>query len=180
MALVREGAACRPHARDDVGAARCENWCRSDARADHCLWCKCQSCGFCGPIPPSRPLPPQAPPPQPLLPGTVLPSRLTAVGKELRDDAGNTVVLHGVNMYLEWYRRYYSTAAYDIPTFRRMVPSANLVRFVGLLWHDSVGGEHDGLECSVDNVTKGHLATVCMRYVDQLVRQATSAGFWVM
>jgi hypothetical protein len=113
------------------------------------------------------------------------PLRITARGAELIDHAGRPVLLQGVNMYLEWYRRFYGTthsgsSAFDIPHLRRAVPAANAIRFVGLLWNDAIK-ESDGLECSTDDPATGYLdEQACMTFVDALVKQATEAGFWII
>ncbi len=113
-----------------------------------------------------------------------LPARLTVQSTQLLDDAGRPVLLQGVNMYFEWYRSSYAavragSAALDVPHLRRALPAANLVRFVGLLWKDSIKPS-DGMECSTDDAAQGYLDPECMRYVDALIRQATEAGFWVI
>ena len=33
---------------DDVGSAVCEAWCSADYADEHCSYCKCRACGFCG------------------------------------------------------------------------------------------------------------------------------------
>ena len=82
-------------------------------------------------------------------------------------------------MYLEWLIRYRATARDDISRLRLELPSANVVRFVALLWHDSVK-ESDGLECGSDDVGSGYLSAECLAAMDGLVRQATDAGLWVI
>ena len=114
-----------------------------------------------------------------------LPMRLTAHGTTLLDNEGRPVVLQGVNMYLEWYKTFYSaslssgSSAFDVPHLRRSVPAANTVRFVGLLWKDSIM-ESDGLECYDGDASRGYLSAECVRYIDALITQATDAGLWVI
>ena len=69
-------------------------------------------------------------------------------------------------MYLEWYRSSYAevrtgSSALDVPHLRRALPAANVIRFVGLLWKDSVKGS-DGLECSTDDASTGYLDEECI------------------
>ena len=87
-------------------------------------------------------------------------------------------------MYLEWYSHYFAavrsgSAALDVPHLRRALPAANAVRFVGLLWHDSIKTS-DGQECATDDASQGYLDPACVRYVDALIRQATEVGLWVV
>ena len=103
---------------------------------------------------------------------------------ELRDNSGKPVVLQGVNMYLEWYKGTYAavragSSALDVAHLRRAIPASNVIRFVALLWKDSVK-EQDGLECSTEDPTQGYLDPECIHFVDALIRQATEAGFWVI
>ena len=89
------------------------------------------------------------------------------------------------NMYLEWYKNLYSqplasgSSALDVPHLRRALPAANAVRFVALLWHDSIM-ESDGLECSSNDASRGYLQAACLDYVDALVQQCIDAGLWVI
>ena len=62
---------------------------------------------------------------------------------------------------------------------RRALPAANCIRFVGLLWHDSVMS-NDGLECASDDPALGYIDATCLAYVDALIKQATDAGLWVI
>ena len=77
------------------------------------------------------------------------------------------MLLRGVNMYLEWLITYHDTAKDDVRNMRRELPAANLVRFVALLWHDSVK-ESDGLECSTDDAANGYLSAACVAAMDGL------------
>jgi len=89
------------------------------------------------------------------------------------------VLLSGVNMYLEWLVKYRDKARNDVSTLRRALPGANLVRFVALLWHDSVK-ESDGMECSTEDEATGFLSAACLDAMDSLIRQATERGLWVI
>ena len=110
--------------------------------------------------------------------------RLTATGQRLLDQEGRPVVLNGVNLYLEWYKNQYGalqsgSSALDIAHLRRSVPAANVVRFVALLWKDSIKAS-DGLECSTEDASQGYLDPTCLAYIDALITQATDAGLWVI
>ena len=67
----------------------------------------------------------------------------------------------------------------DVDALRRALPAANLVRFVALLWHDSVK-ESDGMECSTEDAASGFLSAECLDAMDSLIRQATERGLWVI
>ena len=67
----------------------------------------------------------------------------------------------------------------QVAHLRHALPAANLIRFVGVLWKDSIK-ESDGLECSTEDASNGYLDPECVRYMDALIRQATDAGFWVI
>ena len=97
----------------------------------------------------------------------------------LIDHEGQHLLLAGVNMYLEWYRRYHDTAVHDVKNLRLHMPNANVVRFVALLWHDS-NGENDGLECSTGNEASGYLNHNCWTYIRAAIQQMTDAGLWVI
>ena len=181
------GPVCTPHRYDDVDVPLCQSWCTPAYARDHCPFCKCTSCAFCHPSPPTPPSPPPTPPAPPLPsppPSTGPAYRLTAQGTRLVDPEGRSVVLQGVNTYLEWYKDYYGaldggSSALDVPHLRRALPAANCVRFVGLLWKDSIKAS-DGLECFVNDASKGYLEDECVRYIDAMVKQATDAGLWVI
>jgi hypothetical protein len=147
----------RPSGRRQL--AGCASWCQAAQLEAHCGWCKCRSCGFCpgaaelaaaakALLPPRYDCP-ITPPPR-----TAGPLRLTACGPDLyaSDGSPDPVLLSGVGMYLEWRMPplYRAAAMADIPTLRERIPSANLIRFVGVLWKDSIK-ESDGLECSTSD-----------------------------
>ena len=187
--------ACTSTHAGDVKSTVCEAWCDEAQVRDHCTWCKCRGCLFCGrplPLPPNPPPMPPVPPiqpqpsPPPWLPGREgVIYRLTARGTQLVDNDGRSVVLNGVNTYLEWYRTFYDapplegSSALDIAHLRRALPAANCIRFVALLWKDSIK-ESDGLECSTGDASHGFFSAECLKYVDEMVRQATEAGLWVI
>jgi hypothetical protein len=53
------------------------------------------------------------------------------------------------------------------------------VRFVALLWHDSVK-ESDGMECGTEDEASGFLSAECLDAMDSLIQQATERGLWVI
>ena len=111
------------------------------------------------------------------------PLRLTACGPDLYSSDGHPepILLNGVNMYLEWRMPplYDAKAIGDVESVRAHLPGANLIRFVGVLWKDSIK-ESDGLECSTSDVNSGYLRTDCLRAMDTMMEQATEAGLWVI
>lgn len=111
--------------------------------------------------------------------GAAPPERLHTRGAELLDARGRPVVLQGVNMYLEWYKDFYGKAVLDVAKLRQAVPAANCIRFVALLWKDSIKPK-DGIECSNDDASQGYLKDECILYIDALIKQATDAGLWVI
>ena len=82
-------------------------------------------------------------------------------------------------MYLEWFVTSHATAQHDVASLRAALPSANLVRFVGVLWKDSIK-ESDGLECSTDDASQGYLDATCLQYMDELIAKATDAGLFLI
>jgi hypothetical protein len=81
-------------------------------------------------------------------------------------------------MFLTYYMELPS-ARQDILWLRESMPSANVIRLVGVLWHDSTGPE-DGLECGTDDRTHGYMSAECVRALDRLIGEATAAGLWVI
>jgi hypothetical protein len=147
-------SACTSTQPHDAHEAGCTSWCAAAQAKVHCTWCKCKACAFCPgsaalALIADAKLPPRyncVRTPPPATPG---PLRLTACGPDLyaSDGSAMPVLLRGVNMYLEWRIGgiYEDKAATDVPTLRAKLPGANLVRFVGVLWKDSIK-ETDGLE----------------------------------
>ena len=169
-------AACAPTVKT------CPGWCNPLYAATDCNNCKCANCKFCRPAGALAESPP-AVPSVAALPASTATWRLKASGQQLLDPWQRPVVLQGVNVYMEWYRSFYGavwggSSAYDIPHLRQALPAANCVRFVGILWHDSIMSS-DGLECSNDDPSTGYIDPTCLRYVDAMVKQATDAGLWV-
>lgn len=107
------------------------------------------------------------------------PLRLRTDGPHIITPDGQQIMLAGVNMYLEWYRRYHVNAVHDVKNLRTTIPAANVVRFVALLWHDSHGGG-DGIECSSDDEAFGYLQHYCWHFIEAAIQQMTNAGLWVI
>ena len=77
-----------------------------------------------------------------------LPSRIVVQGRRLLDSrSGAEVVLHGVNIYLDYMR------FDDTVLLRELLPGANLVRLVGVFWRD-VEREED-CSCCTDDPAEG-------------------------
>ena len=162
-------SACQSSQPNDVAVASCAAWCKPTQLTAHCTWCKCRACNFCPgasalAAAAKALLPPHyecAVKPPPRNPGTL---RLTACGPELysSDGAAAPVVLSGVNMYFEWMLPplYDGKAAADVANLRSHIPSANLVRFVGILWKDSIK-ESDGVECSIAGIRRPSIQPSC-------------------
>ena len=141
-------AVCTPDRLGDSTYSGCASWCKPEAQQYHCVYCKCDFCDFCNhrgvlPVAPRRA-------PDVVCPAVTSDSalRLTACGSVLlRSDNREPVLLAGVNFYLEWMLHThpdYSAEVHpgvsvsgDIRSLRSFLPSANLVRFVGVLYKDS-------------------------------------------
>jgi len=186
-------AACTSDKTGDVTYSACATWCKPEAKQYHCQYCKCDFCDFCQ----HRGVLPAAPNRAPAIicPVAIFSSvlRLTACGNELlRSDNRHPVLLAGVNFFLEWMLHShpdYSVVVHpdvsvsdDIRLLRRHVPSANLVRFVGVLWKDALPerASVDGLECSNGDASTGFLDKKCLESMDSFVAAATNAGLWVI
>merc|ERR1711971_1181065 len=85
------------------------------------------------------------------------PARLIVDGSNLIDPAtGQPITLHGVN----WWAGYFqSNDGLDLET---QLPSANLVRLVGILWDN---GNPD-TDCRTDDASNGFLSDKCVRHLD--------------
>ena len=114
------------------------------------------------------------------------PRRLSAVGAELIDsETGETVQLHGVNVYIDYLR------FDDVALLRQLLPSANVVRLVGVFWYDTVPvpPPADGSPppvcppadpCCVDDEVVGYFSPKCLAALRSAVKQLTDAGLWVI
>ena len=97
---------------------------------------------------PQTPQAPQAPQSQP----QSQPQRILVHGEHLIDSSsGATVQLHGVNVWLDYLRDD------DMALMEALIPNANLVRLVGVHWHDS----HD-CPCCTDDESEGYFAPHCL------------------
>ena len=89
-----------------------------------------------------------APPPAAALLGPIgLPRRAIVQGQQLVDSAsGAALQLHGLNIYLDYV--HYD----DMALMRQLLPSANLVRLVGIFWHDAE--RLADCTCCTDDITQ--------------------------
>ena len=179
-------AVCTSDRTGDSTHSSCASWCKVDNRQYHCSFCKCDFCPFCShrgvlPVAPKRA-------PDVICPTAVPNSalRLIACGNELRQtDNGQPVLLAGINFFLEWMLHSHpdyhpaahpdvssGTSSNDLREMRARVPAANMVRFVGVLWKDSLPerASVDGMECSNDDASTGFLDPRCLAKMDAFVR----------
>jgi len=186
--------ACSSGIEHDADFEECAGWCSRDSSDSHCPWCKCRSCEFCRDlVAPAVQAPSSVPhslstrPPRGCPVGSSSgPLRLSACGAELipsggrlaNGGPGRPLILSGVNMYIQYYMELPS-AWHDIRWLRESIPSANVIRLVGILWHDSTGPE-DGLECFTNNANWGYMNTRCVHALDKIIAEATAAGLWVI
>lgn len=108
----------------------------------------------------------------PVVAATGLPRRALVQGRQLIDSAsGAALQLHGLNIYLDYVR------FDDMALMRQLLPSANVVRLVGVFWHD-----HEQLKdcvCCTDDITQGYFAPSCLEKLKATVRTITDRGIWV-
>ena len=99
------------------------------------------------------------------------PPRLRVDGSNLIDPAsGQPVTLHGVN----WWSGYFqSDDGLDLET---ELPSANLVRLVGILWDN---GNPD-TDCRTDDASNGFLSDKCVRHLDNAIKACQRHNVWVV
>jgi len=99
------------------------------------------------------------------------PARLRVDGSNLIDPAsGQPVTLHGVN----WWSGYFqSDDGLDLET---ELPSANLVRLVGILWDN---GNPD-TDCRTDDASNGFLSDKCVRHLDNAIKACQRHNVWVV
>ncbi|KOO53502.1 cellulase, partial [Chrysochromulina tobinii] len=102
-----------------------------------------------------------------------LPRRAIVQGQQLVDSAsGAALQLHGLNIYLDYV--HYD----DMALMRQLLPSANLVRLVGIFWHDAE--RLADCTCCTDDITQGYFAPSCLEKLLTAVRAITSRGIWVV
>jgi len=106
--------------------------------------------------------------------------RLQTEGAQLIDTAtGESVALHGVNMFIDYLE------FDDIALIRSLLPTANLVRLVGVLWGDAAP-KADGSVCAptdrccVDDAASGYFAESCLASLLVAVERLGAAGLWVI
>ena len=61
---------------------------------------------------------------------------------------------------------------------RQLLPSANLVRLVGVFWHD-----HESVAdcaCCTDDITQGYFAPSCLEHLRETIASITARGIWVI
>ena len=99
------------------------------------------------------------------------PARLRVDGSNLIDPAsGQPVTLHGVN----WWSGYFqSDDGLDLET---ELPSANLVRLVGILWDN---GNPD-TDCRTNDASNGFLSDKCVRHLDNAIKACQRHNVWVI
>ena len=99
------------------------------------------------------------------------PPRLRVEGSNLIDPAsGEPVTLHGVN----WWSGYFqSDDGLDLET---ELPSANLVRLVGILWDN---GNPD-TDCRTNDASNGFLSDKCVRHLDNAIKACQRHNVWVI
>ena len=91
--------------------------------------------------------PPAVTPAAALLGPIGLPRRAIVQGQQLVDSAsGAALQLHGLNIYLDYV--HYD----DMALMRQLLPSANLVRLVGIFWHDAE--RLADCTCCTDDITQ--------------------------
>ena len=99
------------------------------------------------------------------------PARLRVDGSNLIDPAtGQPITLHGVN----WRSvNFQSDDGLDLET---QLPSANLVRLVGILWDN---GNRDK-DCRTDDASNGFLSDECVRHLDNAIKACQRHNVWVI
>ena len=101
------------------------------------------------------------------------PRRIVVQGRRLLDSrTDEEVVLHGVNVYIDYMR------FDDLALLQKLLPGANVVRLVGVFWHDVERVED--CSCCTDDPTRGYFAPACLDAVRAAVRHIASSGLWVI
>ena len=87
--------------------------------------------------------------------GGIAPRRALVRGAQIVDSAsGAELRLHGLNVYLNYLR------FDDMALMRQLLPSANLVRLVGVFWHD--GRTESDCPCCTSDEATGYFAPSCL------------------
>ena len=99
------------------------------------------------------------------------PARLRVDGSNLIDPAtGEPVTLHGVN----WRAvNFESNDGLDLET---VLPEANLVRLVGILWDNG----NPNKDCRTDDASKGFLSEECVQQMDAAINACQKHKTWVI
>ena len=94
-------------------------------------------------------------------------------GSRLFDSqSGGELHLHGVNFYLDYLR------FDDMALLRTLLPRANLVRLVGVFWHDAA--DEADCPCCIDDPAVGYYAPACLAALKSAIETITSRGVWVV
>lgn len=111
------------------------------------------------------------------------PRRLLAHGARLIDSAtGKSVLLTGVNFFVDYLE------FDDIALMKQLLPTANLVRLVGIPWGDSAPDPTappgavcaPSERCCVEDAASGYLAPPCLAALELAVERLGAAGLWVV
>lgn len=101
------------------------------------------------------------------------PRRVLVRGSKLIDSvSGAELQLHGLNVYLD-YLRFDDTAL-----MRELLPSANVVRLVGIFWHD--GRDASECACCTEDASHGYFAPQCLESLQRAIATLTARGYWVV
>ena len=99
------------------------------------------------------------------------PARLQVDGSNLIDPAtGEPVTLHGVN----W--RAVNFESNDGSDLETVLPEANLVRLVGILWDNG----NPNKDCRTDDASKGFLSEECVQQMDAAINACQKHKTWVI
>jgi len=114
------------------------------------------------------------------------PRRIEVRARALIDsESGEEVTLHGVNVFLDYLR------FDDVALLKQLLPTANMVRLVGVFWNDVSPGPppDDGSPppvcppadpCCVDDAAVGYFAPKCLADLRRAITRLTDAGLWVI
>ena len=99
--------------------------------------------------------------------------RAVVRGRQLIDSgSGSPLQLHGLNVFLDYLR------FDDMALMRQLLPSANVVRLVGLFWMDNRNVAD--CSCCTDDPSEGYLARACLDSLKRALITITSRGVWVI
>ena len=93
--------------------------------------------------------------------------RLKIDGSSIIDPVTNNPVhLHGFNWVL------HDVESGDTQKYRQLIPNANLVRMIGILWDDSLGSS----DCMTNNASESYIKPSCIETMDKAITIATSTN----